>query len=368
MAYIDDDTMYFKGNTCPLSNMYLEELPWNGCLVACSEVAYQYEKLRFHELPAQAFNLLGSKNGFQAKRTTDRWLPKHKLSDEWHATKVQVMRDILYVKLESSIRYQQCLAEASYFVEDTQDVFWGRGSFKKGPGLNMLGKLHLEMKEHLPQDPPPKAVIISDSLLNEMQLPMGHQAADTHREYISSYPGCRSYTEIPTSPNLFSKFQATLMVNPGATVSRLAKRMERNSYLLSEAEYCFILVGTNSLSEGLSPQDVVKEVVQLRQQIQLYNTSTVVYVTTLPPRLDSYNTAVNQFNLLIQKEVPRSNVWFLHRKFLEKKTIKACMYRNKDKVHPNPDTLKKISGWIGDLILQKLADRRRANMYLETDL
>ena len=72
------------------------------------------------------------------------------LREDWEAVKDDVMRQALYAKFTQHPEIQTILLETGdeEIVENTtKDHYWGIGS--SGTGLNMLGKLLVELRERL---------------------------------------------------------------------------------------------------------------------------------------------------------------------------------------------------------------------------
>jgi ribA/ribD-fused uncharacterized protein len=80
-----------------------------------------------------------------AKMGRDRKLP---LRTDWEDVKLDVMRTALQHKFEAHPNLVELLlstAEAEIVEQTTDDYYWGCGS--DGNGLNMLGKLLMELRE-----------------------------------------------------------------------------------------------------------------------------------------------------------------------------------------------------------------------------
>ena len=72
------------------------------------------------------------------------------LREDWEAVKDDVMRQALYAKFTQHFDIQTILLETDdeEIIENTtKDHYWGIGS--SGTGLNMLGKLLVELRERL---------------------------------------------------------------------------------------------------------------------------------------------------------------------------------------------------------------------------
>ena len=139
--------IYFKGPTNILSNLYI--IP--GGLVAyenefnTSEQLYQWRKAVENRETEIVRLILANKNPYTQLR-----LGKGiKTDSRWEKIKVNVMRDVLWIKLIQCVEYRQTLIESGFkpIIEDTVHEFWGRG--KNNTGKNMLGCLHIELRSRI---------------------------------------------------------------------------------------------------------------------------------------------------------------------------------------------------------------------------
>ena len=136
---------YFKGSRSPLSNFYSFDLFWNGIHFRSVEHAYQYMKLLHHN-HVEAESILEAKDGFSAMKITRKLLPIHLILSTWTDNyKIALMHSLLKVKFQQCEAYRFAIHTGSDFVEDTNNLFWGKGN-KNQQGENNLGKLHNYIK------------------------------------------------------------------------------------------------------------------------------------------------------------------------------------------------------------------------------
>ena len=151
--YTRTDTLYFRGPDDWLSNFH-------PCPVTIGEETYQASEYPFQIAKANALDMqevgqeiLGARNASIAKKIAEEKL-NHMVEDYqyWHSSKTKIMREIISAKLKSNPHMAIQLRETGnkYLVEDVGDDFWGVGQKGRG-GLNMLGKIWMEMRASLPK-------------------------------------------------------------------------------------------------------------------------------------------------------------------------------------------------------------------------
>jgi ribA/ribD-fused uncharacterized protein len=92
-------------------------------------------------------SIIDSKTPAESKRIGHLNMPS---IAEWDKVKVDAMMDILREKFKYQ-RFKDKLLETedAIIMEDSYfDLFWGCGSYKK-PGLNMLGKCLMKLRDEL---------------------------------------------------------------------------------------------------------------------------------------------------------------------------------------------------------------------------
>jgi len=136
---------YFKGQSDILSNFAPCSLKCMNRTFESTEQLYQYRKAKICDDEAAANNILKSQSPQIAKRLGDAI----KTCSRWEVMKVDVMSEVLNVKLTQCERYRDELISTAKrpIVEYTSDRFWARGDPKLQDGLNVMGKLH-ELARH----------------------------------------------------------------------------------------------------------------------------------------------------------------------------------------------------------------------------
>ena len=152
----------FKGSKDVLSNFYLDKFRHHGVLVNCVEQAYQYEKARMYGCDAIAEEIMKLRSGYCI------WVlaKKIQVDDRWEQSRVRIMRGILQSRLQQSVIYQQKLNSIRGIIVEAVpgDKFWSAGlnadqvlktAQADWPGQNVMGRLHMEMRQQQPQHPQP---------------------------------------------------------------------------------------------------------------------------------------------------------------------------------------------------------------------
>lgn len=135
--------MKFRGKYGFLSNFYEVEIRYGSLKFKCVESAFQALKSKDYSVRKSFENL----NGVDSKRLGR----KIKLREDWNIIKIDVMRYLLKIKFNNNEMRRRLLAlEDEYIVEENSwnDRFWGVDE-KSGEGLNMLGKLIMEIREEI---------------------------------------------------------------------------------------------------------------------------------------------------------------------------------------------------------------------------
>lgn len=131
----------FTGKHRFLSNFYPCMVQYEGIVYRSVEHAYQAAKSLS---PTDRLTVAAYKTAAQAKKL-GRKLP---LRSDWPTVKVPIMRELLMFKWSHQDMLELLLAtDNEELVEGNWwgDTFWG---VCNGVGQNMLGKLHMEIREH----------------------------------------------------------------------------------------------------------------------------------------------------------------------------------------------------------------------------
>ena len=147
----------FQGKYHVLSNFYPCKLLIYEHNFKSVEHAYQYRKCmstnRFRLADDIKFEI---EEASDVKRST-RGVPS---TQWWSSHKVEIMEDVLNVKLSNVPEYRQALLAAKPMIAEAVrgDLFWSTGLSmqhvlhvrqEKWPGFNMMGKLHMKMRNQL---------------------------------------------------------------------------------------------------------------------------------------------------------------------------------------------------------------------------
>ena len=144
----------FKGRKHILSNFYPCSIFYKGRWFNCVEQVYQWEKATFHKHVDIVEGILMLKNPYEQKSVTKQI----KVSEEWIEKRVYYMKQILQAKLKCVPEYKQLLLNSKGVIVEAVvgNYFWSCGLSKSDvykesdwTGQNMLGKLHMELREEL---------------------------------------------------------------------------------------------------------------------------------------------------------------------------------------------------------------------------
>ena len=141
----NNGTVLFSGYKDPLSNYYPTRFKMFDRVFHHSEGGYQFNKLWDHGLTEEAERCVNYVRADDAMREGRKANPP---TGHWLLSRVEVMRQILDEKWEQCPEYRTRLLDTgnAYIVENTTHAYWGRGP--DGNGLNMLGILHMQKREH----------------------------------------------------------------------------------------------------------------------------------------------------------------------------------------------------------------------------
>lgn len=150
------DLIPFKGRRHILSNFYPCNIFYNGVWFNCSEQAYQYVKALYHERADIAKQILVTSSAADQKCCAKCITVKA----SWFDRRFFVMQDILVAKSECVPEYRSFLLQSSGVLVEAVygDKYWSSGLSRsevfqtdplQWPGKNMLGILHMQLRENL---------------------------------------------------------------------------------------------------------------------------------------------------------------------------------------------------------------------------
>lgn len=137
---------FYEQDFYPLSNFSAFALRWKGQRFDTSEHAYHFEK--FRGIPSTQKLIFEAPSAHEAFKTAELYR-SHRLP-EWDAIKVDIMRQILWAKVEQHeyVRRKLLATGDRELVENSwRDSFWGWGPNRDGQ--NQLGKLWMEIRAEL---------------------------------------------------------------------------------------------------------------------------------------------------------------------------------------------------------------------------
>ena len=135
-----------KGKYGFLSNFSYYPILVNNDKFPTSEHYYQYRK--FDPKSNVARNILIVQTPREAKNIGQ----SSGMREDWDNVKVQIMYDILYIKVGQNLSLKRLLLDTgnALLVEDSPyDYYWGCGA--SGEGKNILGRLWMKLREELRQ-------------------------------------------------------------------------------------------------------------------------------------------------------------------------------------------------------------------------
>ena len=153
---IDSEVEFFRGYKYVLSNFFRFDLTFEGQKYHSVEQAYQVKKATIYGDEDAKRRILFTMNAGRA------WVigKEIKVNDEWPQKRVEVMRELLKAKLEQCQAYRRKLLSCKGLIVEAvpNQPFWSAGLEKEElmkipreewPGENMLGKLHMELRDQL---------------------------------------------------------------------------------------------------------------------------------------------------------------------------------------------------------------------------
>jgi ribA/ribD-fused uncharacterized protein len=133
----------FTGHNKFLSNFSLDSVSYCGILYPTSEHAYQAAKTEDESLRRFVATQL------ETPAAAKNWGKRVKLRKDWEAIKVNIMREIVWLKFKqnASIRLELLETEGIPLIEGNTwgDTFWGTC---QGKGENHLGKILMEVRNY----------------------------------------------------------------------------------------------------------------------------------------------------------------------------------------------------------------------------
>lgn len=119
---------FFKGKTCPLSNLYPCSLEYEGHEFISAHHAFQWEKSRALSLQSIEGQMLSLKTFDELRKLTHQLQSTPGYFGVWEDDQATfIMYKILQAKLSSCPQFVEMLEEypESYFAESTTNAFWG---------------------------------------------------------------------------------------------------------------------------------------------------------------------------------------------------------------------------------------------------
>jgi ribA/ribD-fused uncharacterized protein len=142
----DQQVFFYEQDFYVLSNFSAFALIWKDLRFDTSEAAYHWEK--FPDTPYIRHEIITAPSAHEAFKVAER--NKALRRADWDLVKMLVMRDILREKARQHeyVRRKLLATGDRELVEDSwRDSVWGWGPNRDG--LNLLGKLWMEVREEL---------------------------------------------------------------------------------------------------------------------------------------------------------------------------------------------------------------------------
>jgi ribA/ribD-fused uncharacterized protein len=141
----DQQVFFYEQEFYVLSNFSSFRLQWKGFDFDTSEAAYHWEKFLSKRIQNE---ILMARSAHDAFKLAERYREHRR--PNWDQIKVGIMHDIIRAKAEQHEYVRRKLLETGdrELIEDSwRDPFWGWGP--DGKGLNMLGKLWMEIRAEI---------------------------------------------------------------------------------------------------------------------------------------------------------------------------------------------------------------------------
>lgn len=140
--------LYFKGGRCVLSNFYPCNIYYQNKWFTSTEHIYQYKKATFFGEMKLAEKIKHAETPQEAKKLSNQ-IPHSKLSSEWSARKLAIMKAILDAKLQQLPLFKTELLNTGNLdlIHNVADDFWGTG--KHHCGQNQFGRLLMLLRQKI---------------------------------------------------------------------------------------------------------------------------------------------------------------------------------------------------------------------------
>ena len=143
----DDAIGFFPREFYCFDNFSSFKVKYLGYVYSSVEEAYQAAKF-LKTAPLVVEEIRSSYSADEAKRIAVR--NKHLQREDWHEVKLDIMTDLIRLKVEQNSYVRKKLRETKDYliVEDSPyDDFWGWGKTREGE--NHLGKIWMQVREEL---------------------------------------------------------------------------------------------------------------------------------------------------------------------------------------------------------------------------
>ncbi len=160
---IADTVEPFHGGVNPLSNLHA--CP-EGCIVLdghhdflTAEHHYQFNRLQFHGMHDESYQVLKSDTGFEAIKLAQEVLPDQETQPEWKSIAVEEMLKTNKLKYDHCPHARTVLTTMKgVLAEATSNTFWGTGLIPDHirhtlsdywPGQNQMGKILVQIHQEI---------------------------------------------------------------------------------------------------------------------------------------------------------------------------------------------------------------------------
>jgi ribA/ribD-fused uncharacterized protein len=143
----DQEVFFYEQDFYPFSNFSSFQIEWKGIVFQTSEHVYHYEKFNCNEGRITQAKILLSRSAHDAFKIAQT---KEGRRPDWEEIKVDVMRQILWLKIDQHDYVQKKLLATGTrrLVENSwRDDFWGWGPNRDGK--NMLGRVWMELRTEM---------------------------------------------------------------------------------------------------------------------------------------------------------------------------------------------------------------------------
>lgn len=142
----DATVFFYEQDFYPLSNFSAFAIQWKDARFDTAEAVYHWEK--FPDSPRLQLDIRTAPSAHVAFKIAENY--KTARRKDWDAVKIGVMREILRAKVgqHEYVRRKLLQTGTRGLIENSwRDDFWGWGPNRDG--LNMLGKLWMEIREEI---------------------------------------------------------------------------------------------------------------------------------------------------------------------------------------------------------------------------